>query len=152
MLIHTIMGDLYMPTLISMRPKKFLLVCFCCNGRWLKIVALYDPNSLLSLVIYTSKILVYFTCLNKDNRVASVCPIVWGRKSFLWFVFVANGRWLKIVALCDLNSLLSLVIYTSTILVYFTWLNKASRVAGVCLIVWGRQSFLWFVFVATADD
>jgi hypothetical protein len=46
-------------------------------------------------------------------------------------------QWLmtKIVAVYDPDSLLSLVIYTSTILVYFTWLNEAIRVACVCLIV-----------------
>jgi hypothetical protein len=42
---------------------------------------------------------------------------------------------IKIVTLCDPDSLLSLVIYTSTIFVYFTWLNKAIRVAYVFLIV-----------------
>jgi hypothetical protein len=42
---------------------------------------------------------------------------------------------IKIVALCDPDSLLSLVIYTSTIFVYFTLLNKAIRVAYVFLIV-----------------
>jgi hypothetical protein len=41
----------------------------------------------------------------------------------------------NIVTLYDHDSLLSLVIYTSAILVYFTWLNEAIRVACVCLIV-----------------
>jgi hypothetical protein len=36
------------------------------------------------------------------------------------------------MALYDLDSLLSFVTYTSTILVYFTWLNEAIRIACVC--------------------
>jgi hypothetical protein len=41
----------------------------------------------------------------------------------------------KIVALCGPDGPLSLVIYTSTILVYFNWLNRAIRVDCVCPIL-----------------
>jgi hypothetical protein len=44
---------------------------------------------------------------------------------------------IEIVALYDIDSLLSILVYTSTILVYFTWLNKVIRVPWVCLIVGG---------------
>jgi hypothetical protein len=37
--------------------------------------------------------------------------------------------------ICDPDSQLSLVIDTSIILVYFTWLNKTSGVACVCSII-----------------
>jgi hypothetical protein len=47
-------------------------------------------------------------------------------------LFSLQRPMIKIVGLCDPDSLLSLVIYTSTILVYFTWLNKAIRVL-VCV-------------------
>jgi hypothetical protein len=53
-------------------------------------------------------------------------------------LFLLQWPMIEIVALCDPDSLLSLVIYTSIILVYFTWLNKAIRVACVCPIILGR--------------
>jgi hypothetical protein len=46
----------------------FLVVCFCCKGQWLKIVALCDPDCPWSLVIYTSTILVYLTWLHEAIR------------------------------------------------------------------------------------
>jgi hypothetical protein len=50
-------------------------------------------------------------------------------------LFSLQRPMIKTVALCDPDSLLSLVIYTSTILVYLTWLDEAIRVACVCPIV-----------------
>jgi hypothetical protein len=47
----------------------------------------------------------------------------------------------KIVALCGPDGPLSLVIYTSTILVYFNWLNRAIRVDCVCPILWGPDAY-----------
>jgi hypothetical protein len=76
--------------------KCFFVVCFCCNGRWLKLCHYVTPDSLLSLVIYTSTILVYFTWLNKIYQ-GSLCvsncirPIM-----FLVVCFCCNGRWLKL--------------------------------------------------------
>jgi hypothetical protein len=50
-------------------------------------------------------------------------------------LFSLQRPMIEIVALCDPDSLLSLVIYTSTILVYLTWLNKVIRIPSVCPIV-----------------
>jgi hypothetical protein len=50
-------------------------------------------------------------------------------------LFSLQWPMIEIVALCDPGSLLSLVIYTSVILVYLTWPNKVIRVPCVCPIV-----------------
>jgi hypothetical protein len=50
-------------------------------------------------------------------------------------LFLLQRAMIEIVALCDHDSLSSLVIYTSTILVYLTWLDKVIRVPYVCPIV-----------------
>jgi hypothetical protein len=50
-------------------------------------------------------------------------------------LFLLKRPMIKIVALCDPDSLLSHVIYTSTILVYLTWLDKVIRVPCVFPIV-----------------
>jgi hypothetical protein len=48
-------------------------------------------------------------------------------------LFLLQRPMIEIVALCDPDSLLSLVIYTSTILVYLTWLKKVIRVPFPCV-------------------
>jgi hypothetical protein len=42
-LTDSISGDLYVPTIISMRPIIFLVVCFHCNTQWLKLW-IVSPN------------------------------------------------------------------------------------------------------------
>jgi hypothetical protein len=55
------------------------------------------------------------------------------------------------VALCSPDGPLSLIIHTSTLLVYFTWLNGATRVAYVCPIVWGHISYMCTLVICAFD-
>jgi hypothetical protein len=52
---------------------------FLLEWPMITIMALCDPDSSSSLVIYASTILVYLTWLDKVIRVPCVCPIVLGR-------------------------------------------------------------------------
>jgi hypothetical protein len=64
---------------------------FSLQRPMIEIVALCDPDSLPCLVIYTSKILMYFTWLNEIIRIPCVSNYMRPIK-FLVVCFRCNGR------------------------------------------------------------
>jgi hypothetical protein len=64
-----------------------------------------------------------------------VCVQLYDADKVCCGLFSLQRPMIKIVALCNPDSLLSLVIYTSTIIVYLTWFDKVIRVTCVCPIV-----------------
>jgi hypothetical protein len=61
-----------------------------------------------------------------------VCVQLYEADKVSFGLFSLQQPMIEIVTLCDPDSLLSIVIYTSTVLVYFTWLDKVIRVPCVC--------------------
>jgi hypothetical protein len=80
-------------------------------------VALCDPDSLLSLVMYT--IIIFLCILLGSTRLAVllVCVQLYEADKVSCGLFLLQRLMTKIVAVYDPDSPLSLVIYTSTILV-----------------------------------
>jgi hypothetical protein len=62
-----------------------------------------------------------------------VCVQLYEADKFSSSLFSLQRPMMEIMALCDPDSLLRLVIYTSTILVYLTWLKKITRICFPCV-------------------